>query len=591
MLRTIEILPQNARVGLISFGKLIYVHELKLSECPRNFVFNGLKTYDIQKLKACLSLGTQQYPEQNDFILPVEEAKAMLLSIIDNVLEVDPFHSSKENRFERCTGAALDMAITLLQALFPNSSSQIILFTGGPITRGPGRMAELKRTQLVRQNQDIEQDKLELVRESRNFFNGISKRASSANIVVNYIAASFEESGIYEISKVILETGGFLLANESFTEENIYKTLEKYFTGGIFENAGSDATMTINIPSFIKITNSIGPCSKVGENSVESIYQSRFKACGIIPSTTFSFYFEIVNTKANPVRVDQVSYIQITTKYKRIFDGSSRVRVTTIPITFADLTTNKERIIQAFDQEAGAVLFSKQFIFNAIDKLAEDQKYTIDKMLIQFCKTFGSFRPKDPSSFLLPANMQFLPHFIFHLKRSPFLNIFNSTPDQTASLRHALISEDTSNSLFMVEPTLMQYSLDQLPTPVILDTSSLRPDIVLLLDTYFRVLIWHGSTIAAWRKQGYQEQEEYQNLKAALEQPVEEAKAIINERFPCPQFISCDQDSSAARYLLARCNPSKDSSYTSAFSSDNLNTDEQSLAGFSQMLKEKVVNS
>ncbi|KZW00071.1 hypothetical protein EXIGLDRAFT_762164 [Exidia glandulosa HHB12029] len=56
------------------------------------------------------------------------------------------------------------------------------------------------------------------------------------------------------------------------------------------------------------------------------------------------------------------------------------------------------------------------------------------------------------------------------------------------------------------KPTLMSYALDQLqPQPVLLDSMSVKPDVILLLDTFFHILIFHGETIAQWRKAGYHE--------------------------------------------------------------------------------------
>lgn len=599
ILQSIGTLPPTSLVGFISFGKLVYIHELKFSECPRNFVFNGVKTYDVLKLKQCLSLTQPTKDGANNFILPISEAEQMLNSIIDT-LEVDPFVVEKGNRFERCTGAAIDIGITLLEAIFPQSNSQIFIFTGGPITRGPGAMASIKRTDLVRQHTEISNGKAELTPSSKEFFNEVGDKASRNNIVVNYISASFEETGLYELNSVVYKTGGFLLSNETFTEENISKTLIKYFKGGIFLNSGSNATMAYNASSHLKMAGCVGPCSSLNvSNSLVSTNATnligidktvQWKICGLFPTTTFAFFFDILNSKTEPIQSNEVCYVQFTTKYRHISTGTVRIRVTTSEVRFADIGTQKDLLIRGFDQEAAAILISKLSMWKIQNHSLGEVVNEIDRRLINFCKTFGNYRPKDASSFLLPPSAQFLPQFLYHFRRSPFLSVFNSSPDQTTSLRHALLTEDVTNSLFMVQPTLMCYSLTSPPTPVILDASSLRPDCVLLLDTYFRVLIWHGSTIAAWKNQGYQEQEEYQNLRAALEQPMKEANDLVNERFPTPQFVSCDQDSSQARYLLARCNPSSDSSFAAAYGTkENLGTDEPSLAKFLQKLKQMAV--
>ena len=78
----------------------------------------------------------------------------------------------------------------------------------------------------------------------------------------------------------------------------------------------------------------------------------------------------------------------------------------------------------------------------------------------------------------------------------------------------------------MIQPTLDSYTFDQVEggLPVLLDSTSIQPTHILLLDTFFHILIFHGETIAEWRKAGYQDQEGYENFATLLEQPKEDAK-------------------------------------------------------------------
>ena len=87
-----------------------------------------------------------------------------------------------------------------------------------------------------------------------------------------------------------------------------------------------------------------------------------------------------------------------------------------------------------------------------------------------------------------------------------------------------LNEEDVNNSLIMIQPTLMSYTFDIPAQPVLLDSVSIKPDVILLLDTFFYILIFHGETIAQWRKAGYHEQEGYENFKELLEAPVADAQ-------------------------------------------------------------------
>jgi hypothetical protein len=49
-------------------------------------------------------------------------------------------------------------------------------------------------------------------------------------------------------------------------------------------------------------------------------------------------------------------------------------------------------------------------------------------------------------------------------------------------------------------------------------------DRILLLDSFFHILIWHGETVAAWRNAGYQNDPSHENFRKLLEAPVVDAK-------------------------------------------------------------------
>lgn len=54
------------------------------------------------------------------------------------------------------------------------------------------------------------------------------------------------------------------------------------------------------------------------------------------------------------------------------------------------------------------------------------------------------------------------------------------------------MSENVLESTTMIQPVLFAYSFSGPPEPVLLDTSSILPDRILLMDDYFHVLIYHG---------------------------------------------------------------------------------------------------
>lgn len=136
---------------------------------------------------------------------------------------------------------------------------------------------------------------------------------------------------------------------------------------------------------------------------------------------------------------------------------------------------------------------------------------------------------------------------MFHLRRSQFLQLFNSSPDEAAYYRTVLSREGTTHALVMIQPSLISYSFQGPPTPCLLDSASVRPDTILLLDTFFQVVIFHGETIAAWREQKYHEREEHEAFRTLLAAPTDDAQIIMESRFPSRDTSPVTQIRSALR--------------------------------------------
>ena len=69
----------------------------------------------------------------------------------------------------------------------------------------------------------------------------------------------------------------------------------------------------------------------------------------------------------------------------------------------------------------------------------------LDRMLIRLMQKFGDYRKDDPQSFQLIQSFALYPQYLFHLRRSQFLQIFNNSPDETAYYRYTRINLQTCN--------------------------------------------------------------------------------------------------------------------------------------------------
>ena len=311
---------------------------------------------------------------------------------------------------------------------------------------------------------------------------------------------------------------------------------------------------------------------------------------GVDTSNTIAFFFDITNTNATPLPPHKRRYIQFLTSYQSA-NGRVRLRVTTLGGLWHSDPADHTPIACSFDQEAAAVLVTRLAVMRSETEEIADVLRWLDRSLIRLCSKFASYRKDDPSSFRLSAEFSIFPQFMFHLRRSKFLQSFNTSPDEQAFYKHIINRESTSNSLIMLQPTLLSYSFQGPPVPVLLDATSVRPDTILLLDTFFHVVVFHGETIAAWKQQGYQLQEEHVNFRNLLEAPLNDSQIIMNNRFPIPRYIVCDQHKSEGRFLLNLLNPSVTHHSDSSSGGQTIFTDDVSLRVFMEHLMKLSVQS
>ena len=313
---------------------------------------------------------------------------------------------------------------------------------------------------------------------------------------------------------------------------------------------------------------------------------------GIDPSTTIAFFFDITDAAATPLPQQKRRYFQFLTVYQSSL-GKVRLRVTTTSGMWHSDPNDHTILAQSFDQEAAAVIMSRLAVNRCETEETADVIRWLDRSLIRLASKFAIYRKDEPASFRLSAEFNIFPQCMFHLRRSKFLQSFNSSPDEQAVYRLILLRENTSNSLIMLQPSLLSYSFQGPPQPALLDATTVREDTILLLDTFFQVIVFHGEKIALWKQQGYQLQEEHINFRNLLEAPQNDAQLIMNNRFPVPRYIVCDQHKSEARFVLYLLNPSvtHHNSTDGSSGSQAIFTDDVSLRVFMEHLIKLAVQS
>uniref|UniRef100_A0A8C9VWA0 Protein transport protein SEC23 n=1 Tax=Scleropages formosus TaxID=113540 RepID=A0A8C9VWA0_SCLFO len=584
---SLSLLPPNALVGLITFGRMVQVHELSCEGISKSYVFRGTKDLSAKQIQEMLGLmkpapagqpgrppAAQEMQPTCRFLQPVHKVDMNLTDLLGE-LQRDPWPVSQGKRPLRSTGIALSIAVGLLEGTFPNTGARVMLFTGGPPTQGPGMVVGDELKTPIRSWHDIQKDNARHLKKATKYYEALANRAAANGHCIDIYACALDQTGLLEMKCCSNLTGGHIVMGDSFNTSLFKQTFQRVFS----KDYNNEFRMAF------------GATLEVKEMGVGGT--SQWKVCSLNPSTTLAMYFEVVNQHNAPVPQGGRGAIQFVTQYQHS-STQRRIRVTTIARNWADVQSQMQHIESSFDQEASAVLMARLAVFRAESEEGPDVLRWLDRQLIRLCQKFGQFNKDDPASFRLSESLSLYPQFMFHLRRSPFLQVFNNSPDESSYYRHHFMRQDLTQSLIMIQPILYSYSFYGPPEPVLLDSSSILPDRILLMDTFFQLVIYHGETIAQWRKAGYQEMPEYENFKQLLQAPLDDAQEILQTRFPMPRYVDTEHGGSQARFLLSKVNPSQTHNNLYAWGQESgapILTDDVSLQVFMDHLKKLAVSS
>lgn len=598
--QSLNLLPVESLVGFISFGKHAYLYNLSWAECSRCYAFRGDKNYDTQMIKTQLGLtGNDPRGVQNGarkFLMPAGECEFTLSSIIEE-LKKDPWPIPAGNRPLRCTGNAIHLAVTLLEIAFPKHGARVMLFSGGAASYGPGMIVGEVLLDSIRTRHDIINEKAKYNKPATSFFENLAIRACTNGHSIDIFCCAIDQIGILEMRSLSEKTGGYLVLTDTYKSDVFTYSLRKIFsrddTGAL--QMGFNATIQVFLSNDVKVSGAIGPgYSLKNKNGFVSdveigMGQTNLWHVGNIDSqTAVAYYLDITNQEAEAKR--PFAYVQFQTKYQHS-SGRMRMRVTTAKYPYVE-SGNISKLVSGFDQEVAAVIMARWAVCKSESEETIDVVRWVDRTLIRLVKKFGEYQQDLPHTFRLCREFSLYPQFMFHMRRSQFLQSFNVSPDESAYYRVLLVRENVTNSLLMIQPALLQYSFDSPQAqPVLLDIVSLKNNVILLLDTFFHVLIWHGDMISKWVKLGYQDQEEYEHFRTLLELPREDAKIIMSQRFPVPKLQETECGKGPERLLKAKVNPSGGGAGNSTVDSGNYFSEDVSLKVFMDSLIQYAVKS
>ncbi|KAG8347415.1 hypothetical protein TRVL_01742 [Trypanosoma vivax] len=601
-------------------------------------------------------------PAYGRFLVPLGECEFTLTTLI-NELQCDGTVTPINKRPLRATGTAVGVAVKLLESLYEIQGGKsgmtggagggtgvpavkvgkLLLFTGGPCTRGPGTVVAIEKEKMMRFHRDIIEGETPYYEDAFKFYGDIQKRLLSVQASLSVFAQSFDQIGILEMRRAVDQTGGAFICGDSFDHPMFTTSLQRYFELcdfrlGVVEDgsaSGSDADrgpssfvarsgfgvkLEVHTSADTLVCGVLGPCvadEKAAEAKVHRTASpiqigvggtTRWRVSAMDQTVTLTFVFDTATLNKKDVSTPQQRrFIQFVTQFYTSH-GESRLRVTSVLLPIASQPAGSQSAVDpqyfvqhdTFDQTCAATVLARMTI-SLLEKHPSkwsDAKRWLDTVLVQFVRRYGTFTPGAPETVRLRPCCSLFPSFVFNLRRSEYFMVLNISPDETTFKRHWLMRESVDNCVLMIQPTLHSYDIDcPSATAVPLDSCSLRPDNILLMDAFFNIHIMWGTTVFAWIQAKYHENPEFAHFAQLLDLVENDAGALLDSRQPYPRFSRTDANGSEARHIKTRMNPATTHHSSSggavAGSSDQsgiIYTDDASIMKFMESLKQAVVS-
>jgi hypothetical protein len=172
-----------------------------------------------------------------------------------------------------------------------------------------------------------------------------------------------------------------------------------------------------------------------------------------------------------------------------------------------------------------------------------------DDQIRDTCRHFGRERIDLSSGvsmpvYELPAELNSLPLFLFHVRRGPLLGPILQNEDDIDVCRQLFLNANRTDALRLCTPALLSFNSNGAFEELSLESLALQSNRILYLDHHTQVLIWSGADVASPTYQAYRDA------------CIARAHTTTQHRLPAPDILMFDEYSSQARFMQARLIPS-----------------------------------
>ncbi|KAL6527584.1 Protein transport protein Sec23A [Orobanche minor] len=536
----VDSLPPTTRLGIVLYGRTISVYDFSEESMASADVLPGDKSPSDESLRA-LIYGSGIY------LSPIHASLRVAHTILSS-LTAYKLNFPEVSR-DRCLGAAVEVALAIIQGPSaemsrevvkrPGGNSRIIVCAGGPNTYGPGSVP----------NSPGHPNYAHLERTAIKWMEMIGREAQHRNTVVDVLCAGTCPVRVPVLQPLAKSSGGVLILHDDFGEA-FGVNLQRASTRA----AGSHGLLEIRCSDNIFVNQVVGPGEEAHMDSNESFKTDSALAIQMLSvEETQSFALSMENR--GDIKSDFV-YFQFGIQYSNIYRADIS-RVITVRLPTVDSVS---AYLESVQSEVAAVLIGKRTLLRAKNfRDAVDMRVTLDERIKDMASKFGSQVPKS-KHYRYAKELSLLPELLFHLRRGPLLGSILGHEDERSVLRSLFLNASFDLSLRMLAPRCLMHreggTFEELPAYDL----AMQSDVAVVLDHGTDVFIWLGAELAA-------QEGKSASALAACRTLAEELSEL---RFPAPRILAFKEGSSQARYFVSRLIPAhKDPPYEQISSASN----------------------
>lgn len=528
----VDSLSPTTRIGIVSYGRTVSVYDLSEGSIASADLLPGNVSPNQESLKQ-LIYGTGVYLSPIHASLPV--AHSIFSSLRPYKLNLP------EASRDRCMGAAIEVALAIIQGPSaemsqgvvkkPGGSSRVIVCAGGPNTYGPGSVphsfshpnyAHMEKTAL-------------------KWMEHLGREAHRRNTLIDILCAGTCPVRVPILQPLVKASGGILILHDDFGEA-FGVNLQRASTRA----AGSHGLMEIRCSDDITVSQVIGPGEEAHTDNHEAFKNDSSVAIQMLSVEETQCFAVSMETHGN-IKSDYV-YFQFGILFSNLYQADI-TRVITVRLPTVDSISS---YLDSVQDEVAAVLIAKRSLLRAKNfSDAIDVRKTVDERIKDITNRFGSQMPKS-KLYQFPKELSYLPELLFHLRRGPLLGSILGHEDERSVLRDIFLNASFDLSLRMVAPRCLMHreggTFEELPAHDL----AMQSDAAVVLDHGTDVFIWLGAELAAQEGRS----------AAALAACRTLAEELTEMRFPAPRILAFKEGSSQARYFVSRLIPAhKDPPY------------------------------